>query len=102
MRRIRRGGAGIRWNRRHKSSLRNTAADLSNRFQQNKKGGSALLPPHVVPEKRVYFSFASVSLMALKFGSSFGVGVCSLYCTTPPLSMTKAARAEVSPTPASI
>src|SRR5262249_40639652 len=35
-------------------------------------------------------------------GKSFGVGVCSLYWTTPLLSITKAARAAVSPTPASI
>src|SRR5678809_1285730 len=52
--------------------------------------------------RRIYFSLPRTSLMALKLGKSFGVGVCSLYCTTPFLSMTKAARAEVSPTPASI
>lgn len=34
-------------------------------------------------ESVVYLSFSSVCLMASKFGSSFGVGVCSLYCTTP-------------------
>ena len=31
--------------------------------------------------------------MASKFGKSLGVGVCSLYCTTPFLSITNAARA---------
>ena len=46
-----------------------------------------------------YFNFASVALIASKFGKSFGVGVCSLYCTTPFLSITNAARAAVSPTP---
>src|ERR1017187_9542579 len=40
--------------------------------------------------------------MASKFGKSFGVGVCSLYWTTPFLSITNAERAAVSPTPASI
>src|SRR5476649_1624062 len=49
-----------------------------------------------------YFNFASTALTASKFGKSFGVGVCSLYCTTPFLSITNAARAAVSPTPASI
>ncbi|GEM_PF-1456955 len=49
-----------------------------------------------------YFNFASAALRASKFGRSFGVGVCSLYCTTPCLSITNAARAAVSPTPASI
>jgi len=51
---------------------------------------------------KIYFSFASAALIASKFGKSFGVAVCSLYCTTPFLSMTNAARADVSPTPASI
>ncbi len=46
-----------------------------------------------------YFSLASVSLIALKFGNSFGDGVCSLYCTTPCLSMTIAARALTDPSP---
>ena len=49
-----------------------------------------------------YFSLPSAALTASKFGRSFGVAVCSLYCTTPALSMTNAARADVSPTPASI
>lgn len=40
------------------------------------------------------------SLIALKFGRSFGVGVCSLYLMTPCLSMTKAARALAAPNPA--
>ena len=35
----------------------------------------------------VYFNFASAALIASKFGKSFGVGVCSLYCTTPCLSI---------------
>ena len=48
---------------------------------------------------RPYCNFARVSLIAVKFGRSFGVGVCSLYCTTPFLSMTNAARAEVEPKP---
>jgi len=51
---------------------------------------------------KFYFNFASVALTASKFGKSFGVGVCSLYWMTPALSMTNAARADVSPTPASI
>src|SRR5208283_5037452 len=54
------------------------------------------------PSQKDYFNFASAVLMASKFGRSFGVSVCSLYCTTPFLSITNAARAEVSPTPASI
>jgi hypothetical protein len=45
---------------------------------------------------------ASAALIASKFGRSFGVGVCSAYYTTPSRPMTKAARAAVSPTPASI
>lgn len=47
-----------------------------------------------------YLRPARTSLSFAKFGRSFGVGVCSAYCTTPCLSITKAARAEVSPTPA--
>src|SRR5687768_8868124 len=38
--------------------------------------------------------FARAALMALKFGRSFVVGVCSAYFTTPSLPMTNAARAE--------
>ena len=49
-----------------------------------------------------YFSFARAALTALKFGNSFGLGVCSLYWIMPLLSTTKAARAAVSPIPASI
>jgi len=52
--------------------------------------------------RRDHFNFASVACTAAKFGRSFGVGVCSAYCTMPALSMTNAARADVSPTPASI
>ena len=64
-------------------------------------------PCRALPEAGIlnafsYFSFARVSLTLAKLGSSFGVGVCSLYWTTPLLSITKAARAAVSPTPASI
>ena len=50
-------------------------------------------------EDTSYFSLPSVSLIALKFGSSFGVGVCSLYWTTPSLSITNAARALTEPSP---
>ena len=46
-----------------------------------------------------HFNFASAALTASKLGRSFGVGVCSAYCTTPFRSMTKAARAAVSPMP---
>ena len=47
-----------------------------------------------------YASLASAAWTAWKLGRSFGVGVCSAYCTTPCLSMTNAARAAVSPMPA--
>lgn len=46
-----------------------------------------------------YFKPAKVVLIAAKFGRSFGVGVCSAYCTTPFRSITNAARAEVAPKP---
>src|SRR5438046_2227104 len=49
-----------------------------------------------------YLNLPSVSFTFSKLGKSLGVGVCSLYCTTPFLSITNAARAAVSPTPASI
>src|SRR5262245_32210992 len=52
--------------------------------------------------RKGYFNFERVSWTFPKLGRSFGVGVCSLYWMTPFLSMTKAARAAVSPTPASI
>lgn len=61
-----------------------------------------LRPPSLSKVICNYLIFAKVSFTALKFGKSFGVGVCSLYCTTPFLSMTNAARAAVSPTPANI
>src|SRR5438309_394795 len=46
-----------------------------------------------------YLSFSRICLIAWKFGSSFGVGVCSLYWMTPSLSMTNAARALTAPNP---
>jgi len=41
-----------------------------------------------------YFNSPSLVLIASKLGRSLGVGVCSLYCTIPSLSMMKAARAN--------
>src|SRR5436190_1985263 len=82
----------------------------------NKEGGNALIRRSALRQNKgpwsaflnsenlqqAYFSFASALLTASKLGRSFGVGVCSLYCTTSLLSMTKAARAAVSPIPTSI
>jgi hypothetical protein len=62
---------------------------------------SAVLRDNPLP-RTTYLSLASVALTWSKCGRSFGLGVCSLYWTTPALSITKAARAAVSPTPASI
>src|SRR5580765_3189087 len=69
---------------------------------QKQKGRDESRPWCVVNFAFGYFNFARAALTASKFGKSFGVGVCSLYCTTPLLSITNAARAAVSPTPASI
>ncbi len=55
-------------------------------------------PKHL---KRPQPSLPRISFTAAKFGRSFGVAVCSAYWMTPFLSMTKAARAAVSPMPAS-
>jgi len=67
----------------------------------NKKDAGAGVPGKKMPQA-CYCNFANAACTAPKLGRSFGVGVCSLYCTIPCLSITKAARAEVSPTPASI
>ena len=71
-----------------------------------KEEGGSRLPPSLecrwvlnVVRRASYFSLARVSLIAAKFGRSFGVAVCSAYCTTPALSTTNAARALVEPKP---
>ena len=68
------------------------------RMRANKRmpGGK---PAAGVNTETSYFSLPSVSLIAWKFGNSFGVGVCSLYWMTPFLSMTNAARALTAPNP---
>ena len=73
------------------------------RRSQPKRNGREMNPAR--PEEasaRAYFNLARQSFTASKFGKSFGVAVCSEYCTVPCLSITNAARAEVSPTPASM
>src|SRR5260370_1782256 len=72
-------------------------------FRERERGGGrgrGRVPPY--PSRRPYFSLANVSLTFSKLGKSFGVGVCSLYWTTHFLSITNAARAAVSPMPASM
>src|SRR5260370_969981 len=70
-------------------------------FRQRERGGGrgrGRVPPY--HSRRPYFSLANVSLTFSKLGKSFGVGVCSLYLTTPFLSITNAARPAVAPAPA--
>jgi hypothetical protein len=59
-------------------------------------------PEAGAPKLAGHFNLPNAPLTASKFGRSLGVGVFSLYWMTPCLSMTNAARAAVSPTPASI
>lgn len=63
------------------------------------KNGSRFADCRSIKGFAAYCSLAKVSLIASKFGRSFGVGVCSLYFTTPSLSMTNAARAATEPKP---
>jgi hypothetical protein len=66
------------------------------RFMASMRGN---VPSFFLGSIQGQLNLARVALMASKFGNSFGDGVCSLYCTTPFLSMTKAARALVAPKP---
>jgi hypothetical protein len=59
-------------------------------------------PEAGAPKLSGHFNLPKAPLTASKFGRSLGVGVFSLYWMTPCLSITNAARAAVSPTPASI